>query len=53
MPVANREEAGKLVQNAKVSRRNASELEVTMSGSAGNFRWIFEKEKDGFVLRNP
>ncbi len=53
VPVANREEAGKLVQNAKVSRLNASELEVTMTGSAGNFRWTFEKEKDGFVLRNP
>jgi hypothetical protein len=52
LPVTDQKEAENIVKTSRVIRVNPNELEVSVSASSGNYRWLFEKGKDGFVLKN-
>ena len=52
LPVNDQKEAGELVKAAKVVQTNPNELEVSISGASGAYKWVFAKGKDGYALKN-
>jgi hypothetical protein len=52
LPITDQREAENIVKTSRVIRLNPDELEVSVSASSGNYRWVFEQGKDGFVLKN-
>lgn len=51
VPVNDEKEAGELVKTAKLVQSAPNELEVSVSAASGAYKWVFVKEKDGYVLR--
>jgi len=40
------------VKSAKITRIGASQIEITITRESAAFKWLFEREKEGFVLKN-
>jgi hypothetical protein len=40
-----------MVRNAKIAQPKSDQLEVSIGTPAGTYRWSFQKESGGFVLR--
>jgi hypothetical protein len=52
IPVADQNEAERIVKSAKINQLNADEINVSVDASAGNFNWVFKKDKEGYTLKN-
>ncbi|MDP2884457.1 MAG: heparinase II/III family protein [Ignavibacteria bacterium] len=52
LPVNDEKEAEKIMKTAKLVRLNSSQLEVSVEASSGKHSWLFEKQGDGFVLKD-
>lgn len=51
LPVKDQNEAEGIVKSAKVSQLNANEIEVAVNSPSGNYKWVFEKQADGYILK--
>ena len=51
LPVADEKEAENIVQSAKISQLNSSEIEISVDALSGNYKWIFEKKEEGYSLK--
>lgn len=51
LPVNDQKEAESVVKTAKISQLNPNQIEVSVSRAGEDFKWAFEKTKDGFVLK--
>jgi len=40
------------VKSARIRRIGDRQIEITITRERAAFKWLFEKEKDGFVLKN-
>jgi hypothetical protein len=52
LPVNDEKEAEESVRSAKVVQPNSHQVEINLENSSGKHKWLFEKEKDGFVLKD-
>lgn len=52
LPVTDQKEAEGIVKSAKVVQLSANQFEIGIDAPSGTHKWLFEKEKDGFVLKN-
>ncbi len=52
LPVLDQKDAESIVKTARVAQVNPNQLEVSVTRDGKGFKWLFEKEKDGFVLKN-
>jgi hypothetical protein len=52
LPVTDQKEAEEIVKTAKLVQSNPNELEVSIIGTSGAYKWVFAKEKDGYALKN-
>jgi hypothetical protein len=52
LPVNDQKEAEEIVKTAKLVQSNPNELEVSISGASGAYKWVFAKGKDGYALKN-
>jgi hypothetical protein len=52
LPVNDEKEAEEMVKTAKVVQSNPNEVEVSVGTGAGAYKWLFEKGKDGYALKD-
>jgi hypothetical protein len=52
LPVSDQKEAESVAKSAKVAQVNPSQVEVTIGRGGETYKWLFEKGKEGFVLKN-
>ena len=52
VPVKDQNDAENVVKNAKVNQVNPANIQISVNTDAGNFLWTFEKEQDGYVLKD-
>jgi len=52
LPANDQKEAEEIVKSAKLVQSNPNELEVSVTGASGAFKWVFAKGKDGYALKN-
>ena len=52
LPVKNQDEADSLVNASNIVQKNLDEIEINLNSSFGNFKWLFKKEKDGYVFES-
>ncbi|MDP2887310.1 MAG: heparinase II/III family protein [Ignavibacteria bacterium] len=52
LPVLDQKDAERVVKTARIAHINPNQIEITVSRDGQGFKWLFEKEKDGFVLKN-
>jgi Heparinase II/III-like protein/Domain of unknown function (DUF4962) len=52
VPVKNKDDAEKVVNSAKINQVDSNNIQVSVNSDAGNFKWTFEKEQDGYVLKD-
>jgi hypothetical protein len=52
LPVNDEKEAEEMVKTAKVVQSNSNEVEVSIRTASGPYRWLFEKGKDGYALKD-
>jgi hypothetical protein len=52
VPVNDQKEAESVAKKAKIVSVNANKFEVSVEGSFGSFRWVFERDKSGFVPKD-
>ncbi|MCX6143045.1 MAG: hypothetical protein NTZ35_07480, partial [Ignavibacteriales bacterium] len=52
LPVNDPKEAEEIVKTAKLIQSNSNEIEVSVNTSSGSYKWVFAKEKDGYVLKD-
>ena len=52
LPVKNQDEADSLVNVSNIIQKNLDEIEISLNSSFGNFKWLFKKEKDGYVFES-
>jgi hypothetical protein len=52
LPVNDQKEADEMVKTAKLVQSNPNEIEVSVSGASGAFKWVFAKGKEGYALKN-
>jgi hypothetical protein len=50
IPVNDATDAAGIVKTAKMVQVNANQIEISLERSGNVSRWLFEKQKDGFVL---
>jgi len=51
VPVKNQDDAERVVSGASISRVG-EDVQVTVNSDSGNYKWVFEKTKEGYVLKN-
>ncbi len=52
VPVKNENDAEDVVKSAHISRINPTNIQISVDSDGGNFKWSFEKQQDGYVLKN-
>jgi hypothetical protein len=52
LPVTDAKEAESIVRTAKIVSLNPNQVEVSVEKSGATLKWVFEKGKDGFELKN-
>jgi hypothetical protein len=52
VPVKDQSDAVNVVKSAKVNQLNPKEIEVSVNSTAGSFNWHFEKNDDGYMLKD-
>jgi hypothetical protein len=52
LPANDQKDAAEIVKTAKLVQTNPNELEVSVSGASGAYKWVFAKGKDGYALKN-
>ncbi len=52
VPVKNRDDAEGVVKSASISQINPTNIQISVSSDAGSFKWTFEKEQGGYVLKD-
>ncbi len=52
LPVKNQDEADSLVNASNIVQKNLDEIEISLNSSFGNFKWLFKKEKNGYVFES-
>jgi hypothetical protein len=52
LPARDAGQAAEIVKSASVVQMPNSELQVRVTAASGNMSWTFEKQKDGYVLKN-
>jgi len=52
IPVLDQKDAESVVKTAKIAQINPKQIEIAVSRDGQQFKWIFEKQKDGYILNN-
>jgi Heparinase II/III-like protein/Domain of unknown function (DUF4962) len=52
VPVKDKQDAQDVVNSAKISLIDPSNIQVSVNSDSGSFKWTFEKGKDGYVLKD-
>jgi hypothetical protein len=52
LPVNDQQEAEKIAETAVIRQVNPDEIEVRINAGIDKCKWIYEKEKDGYTLKN-
>ena len=52
VPAGIEQEVESIVRSAKVNQAGGGALEVSVSAQGKNYRWVFEKQTAGYVLKN-
>jgi hypothetical protein len=52
VPVSDQKEAESVVKTAKITQPNPGQVEVSISRAGEDFKWLFERQQEGLVLKN-
>ena len=52
LPVGDQKEAETIVKTAKINQISPNQIEVSIDIASGNYKWLYEKSKDGYVLKD-
>jgi hypothetical protein len=50
--VSDQKEAESVVKTAKITQPNPGQVEVSVSRAGEDFKWLFERQQEGLVLKN-
>lgn len=52
VPVKDQGDAESVVNSAKINQVDSNNIQVSVNSDAGSFKWTFEKDQDGYVLKD-
>ena len=52
VPVDNKQDIENIIRTAKITKNNSNEIEISIDAASKNYKWIFEKGKEGFILKD-
>jgi hypothetical protein len=52
LPVLDQQDAERVVKGARISQAGPNQVEVAFTRDGKEFKWLFERDRDGFVLKN-